>query len=128
MARYSKSAGAFQVTWTDGIIEWYNGPEWDEVALQHFTTAEVQIEEAAKRLALWEDRTGEARDGINAQAMNDNGVVIMMLSHTVDYGVWLELIQNGRFAVIMRTLEEEAPRLIDNAIRRIKYARKGRNV
>lgn len=125
MARYSQKAGAFQVTWTDGIIEWYGGPEWDEEALAQFVVAETQLEEAARALAQWEDRSGEARDGLTAQAFNNNGVITMALYHTVEYGVWLELIQNGRFAVIMRALEQEAPRIIDNAVRRIKYARRG---
>ena len=125
MARYSKSA----IVWEDGIIEWFDGPEWDDVALQSFILAETQLEEAAKKNAIWQDRTGDARDGLTAQAWKDpRGSVMIALFHTVDYGVWLETIQNGRFAVIMRTLESEGARLIDNAIRRIKYARKGRMV
>lgn len=127
MARYSRSAGAFEVTIGDGIIEWFNGVDWDEVAEKSFITAETQLEDTAKNLAMWEDRTGEARDGLTAQAFNQGGHVYMNLFHTADHGIWLELIQSGRFAVIMRTLEQEAPRIIDNAIRRIKYARRGAN-
>lgn len=126
MARYSNSA----IVWEDGIIEWFDGPEWDEVAYQSFITAETQIEDEARRRAIWADRTGDARAGLNAQAQKDDnsGSIYLTLYHTVDYGIWLETIQNGRFSVIMDTLNAEGPRVIDNAIRRIKYARKGRVV
>lgn len=111
---------------TDGIIDWFNGPHWDKVAFESFLTAEVQLEEAARRNAIWEDRTGDARDGLNATTLSPrDGVVRLALSHTVEYGIWLELIQNGKFAVIMKTLEQEAPRIMENAMRRIRYARKG---
>lgn len=124
--KFSTKAGPYMINWTDGIIDWHNGPYWDEIAYRAFIEAETQLETAAQRLAPWEDRTGDARDGLTAQTIAPaDGVVQMVLFHTVDYGVWLELIQNGRFAVIMKTLEEEAPRIIRNAMARIRYARKG---
>ena len=124
--RYSQSFGAYQLDFTDGIIDWFNGPHWDDIAYQQFLVAEGQIEDAARDNAIWEDRTGDARDGLHAQTLKTrDGVVSMSLSHGVEYGIWLELIQNGRFAVIMKTLNEEAPRLIANTMRRIRYARKG---
>lgn len=124
--QFSTKGGPFMINWTDGIIDWLNGPYWDEVAYDAFTEAEVQLEEAARRNAEWEDRTGDARDGLTAQTLAPrDGNVSLLLFHTVEYGKWLELIQNGRFAVIMKTLEEEAPRIIRNTMRRIRYARKG---
>lgn len=114
------------ITATDGIIDWYNGPYWDDVAYASFLEAEVQLESKARDNAIWEDRTGDAREGLHATTLRPKpGEVSLMLSHGVEYGKWLELIQNGRFAVIEKTLAEEAPRIIRNAIRRIQYARKG---
>ena len=121
-------AGPYKFSDTDGIIDWYNGPHWDEVAYQSFLEAETQLENAARDNAIWEDRTGEARMGLTAETLKPyDGKVSMVLFHTVEYGIWLELIQNGRFAVLMKTLEEEGPRIIQNAMRRIYYARKGSN-
>lgn len=111
-------------TITDGIIEWFNGPEWDDLAFQEFLKAEDELEFEMKRNAPWVDRTGDARRGLTARASNDDGIITMTLSHTVDYGFWLEVIQNGRFAIIGPTLETEARRITYNAIRRIRYARK----
>ena len=118
--------GPYMITATDGIIDWYNGPYWDDVAHQAFLEAETQLEDKAKDNAIWEDRTGDARAGLNATTLKPvDGQVIMVLSHGVEYGKWLELIQGGRFGVIEKTLAEEAPRIIRNAMRRIQYARKG---
>ena len=116
-----------KVLWDDGMIVWFNGPEWDQVAADHFATAELQLEQSAKDNAPWADRTGDARRGITAKSSHSNGDITMTLFHTVDYGLWLEVIQNGAFATIMPTIERDGPRLIYNAIRRIRHARKGQN-
>jgi hypothetical protein len=61
--------------------------------------------EYAKANAPWTDRTGNARNGLDVAVENDGNALIMELFHTVDYGLWLEVIQNGRFAIIMPTLQ-----------------------
>lgn len=111
----------------DGIIVWFDGPEWDEVALEAFQEAQNEVADTARGLAPWEDRTGDARAGLTALAVNDHGDVVLTLFHTVEYGLWLEVIQNGRFASIMPTLEREAPGIIDRTIRKINGAREGVN-
>lgn len=92
----------------DGQAAWYSGPEWDHVALAAAAAFASGVEERARSNAIWEDRTGDARAGLKAEASESLGVIYLELAHTVEYGQWLEVIQNGRFAVIMRTLEEEA--------------------
>lgn len=117
-----------KIHWEDGIIEWFDGPEWDAVAEDEFNKAASQLEAEARNNAIWDDRTGNARAGLNAQVTNEEHAVSLALAHGVDYGFWLEVIQNGRFAIIMPTLEAHARRITYNAIRRIRYARKGRQV
>ena len=109
----------------DNIIKWYDGPEWDDVAMQEFETAESQLEETMRANAEWVDRTGAARAGLTARATQEPGIVTMTLEHTVSYGYWLEVIQNGRFAILGPTMETHGRRLTYNAWRRIKNARKG---
>lgn len=67
------------------------------------------IEAYAKANAPWADRTGAARAGLTTQVYSQGDEVILELAHSVDYGQWLELIQDGRFAVIMPTLEKLGP-------------------
>jgi hypothetical protein len=107
----------------DTIIEWYDGPEWDDVAYEEFQTASVQLEEQMKTDAVWQDRSGDARGALTATAGEDDGVVSITLEHGVDYGYWLEVIQNGRFAILGPTMERHGRRITYNAWRRIKYAR-----
>jgi hypothetical protein len=72
-----------------------------------------QIEEDAQSSAPWADRTGLARASLSAEVVDNGDEVGITLSHGVDYGYWLEVINNGEFAVIMPTLERWAPAVFD---------------
>jgi len=111
----------------DGILAWFEGPEWDEVALKAFKEAETQILNTAQTYAPWADRTGDARAGLSTQVNEVDGQITLELFHTVDYGLWLETIQNGRFATIMPTLESYAPYAFSKAEAAIRAARRGRS-
>lgn len=74
-----------------------------------------EIEAYARFNAPWTDQTGAARDGLTATVRVEGGQVILELSHTVEYGIWLELIQNGAYAIIMPTLEVLGPKVIQDA-------------
>lgn len=63
----------------------------------------------AKEQAPWEDRTGDARAGLDTDVSWEGDEVVWSMFHSVPYGIWLETIQNGRFSVIMPTLELFAP-------------------
>lgn len=74
-----------------------------------------RIEAYAKENAPWDDRTGDARAGLITSVEEDGGFIILELAHTVDYGVWLETIEDGSFAIIMPTLEALGPEVIREA-------------
>ena len=59
----------------------------------------------AKANAPWQDRTGDARRGLDVGVESDGDSIILQLYHTVDYGLWLEVIENGQYAIIMPTLQ-----------------------
>lgn len=64
------------------------------------------LEAYAKDEASWTDRTGNARQGLHTfieELAQDT--VALYLSHGVEYGKYLELRWQGRFAIIMPTLE-----------------------
>lgn len=69
----------------------------------------TEMQNQAKTDAPWTDRTGNARTGIFGTSEADFAarVVTIFLSHgaIVDYGIWLELANSGKYAVIMRTME-----------------------
>jgi len=78
----------------------------------------ARIEAAAKASATWTDRTGNARQGLTGKAVKTATGVILYLFHSAVYGVWLEVKNAGRFAVILRSLEAHYSPLMD-AIRRL---------
>lgn len=76
-------------------------------AIAQYTATQMQND--AKANASWTDRTGNARTGLFGTSEADfaEKVVTIYLSHgaVIDYGVWLELANSGRYAVIMRTMQ-----------------------
>jgi len=72
-----------------------------------------QMVEDAKQNAPWQDNTGSAREGLDADLDNSDNVYTVTLFHTVDYGQWLETIQSGRFAIILPTIEKWAPQMLN---------------
>lgn len=72
-----------------------------------------QILDYAQTNAPWEDRTGDARRLLDVDVSQDSEAIIIQLYHQVDYGLWLEVIQSGRFAIIMPTLQRFAGEAFD---------------
>lgn len=71
-----------------------------------------QLETYAKENANWVDRTGNARQALYAVAVNvAPGTAIIYLVHGMEYGVFLELKYQGRYAIIARTLAYFHPKI-----------------
>lgn len=103
-------ASGFEVT-EDSLTQQLqiSGPEMTQ-SVQDILLDEAEfVRNYAQESAPWADRTGSARDGLDVDVYEENGSVYLALFHTVDYGLWLEVIQSGKFAVIMPTLEALAP-------------------
>lgn len=69
----------------------------------------AEIESDAKVNVPWEDRTTNARQTLFSVVDSETGRTTIYLSHGVDYGVMLELRYQGRYAIIMPTLEKFYP-------------------
>jgi hypothetical protein len=64
------------------------------------------IEAYAKANAPWTDQTGNARQALFTLVEDlSRDVVALYLSHGVEYGIWLELKNSGKYAVILPALE-----------------------
>lgn len=61
--------------------------------------------------APWEDQTGDARAELDVDVSRDGDVIVWEMFHGVDYGLYLETRWNGKFAIIMPTLEMFAPQI-----------------
>ena len=67
----------------------------------------------AKENAPWEDDTGNARANLQAHVVHGNGRSVIWFGHGrgVPYGIWLEIMQNGRFAIVLPTVLKFAPKV-----------------
>ena len=67
-----------------------------------------EAENTARANRRWTDQTGQAAQGLKGTAEKQHGGVRMVLAHTVQHGVYLELAHGRRFAIIEETLRQQA--------------------
>ena len=78
-----------------------------------------EIENYMKANAPWTDRTGNARQALYTEVNHVTGVMVeIILAGGVEYMIFLELRNAGRFAIINPSLDYFAPR-IWNDVRRM---------
>lgn len=65
----------------------------------------INLRSNAQTNAKWTDRTGSARQRLNAYVSATANGYRITLAHGVDYGIWLELAHEKRFAIIPQTIE-----------------------
>lgn len=70
--------------------------------------------------AKWTDRTGAARNGLNAKVDVKGDTIAIILYHTVPYGIWLEVRWGGRYAIIKPGMAYAGP-IWMYAIRRLVF-------
>jgi hypothetical protein len=64
------------------------------------------FEAYAKENAPWQDQTANARQSLHSFIEELSGdTVRLYLSHGVEYGVWLEVRWQGKYAIIWPTIE-----------------------
>ena len=64
-----------------------------------------QLQTDAQVNAKWQNRTGEARRRLNGSYEPVVNGYKLVLAHGVDYGIWLELAHEKRYAIIMQVIE-----------------------
>jgi hypothetical protein len=76
--------------------------------------------------ARWTDRTTNARNGLFATVDElDRNSWMMILSHSVSYGIWLEVANSGQYAIVRPGLlraNRELMRLLSRLFERMEKA------
>ncbi len=71
-----------------------------------------EINNWMKENAPWTDRTGNARQTLYTEVQDVvNEMVTIIMSHGVNYGIYLELKNAGRFAIVNPALDHFAPKI-----------------
>lgn len=58
-----------------------------------------------KTSAPWNDRTTNARNGLFGEVVIGENEYTFALSHGIEYGVFLELANNGKYAIVKPTAD-----------------------
>lgn len=68
-------------------------------------TVAKDMEAYAKTNRPWTDQTGDARNRLHGDSQNLGSKVRCSISHGVDYGIYLELCNEGKYAILEETVE-----------------------
>ncbi len=115
-------------------ITWQVPPSraWADLADAYVTAIHKGVRAIAQRWAPeianwmkdgapWTDRTGNARQTLyTAVEEVVNQMVTIILSHGVYYGIFLELRNAGRFAIVNPALDHFAPLIWDDVVRMLR--------
>lgn len=77
-------------------------------------SAAKAMETYAKNNASWTDRTGNARQRLAGSTRWEESALIAAISHNVDYGMWLELCHEKKYAILEEALNSQAQNLLDS--------------
>ena len=86
-------------------------------------TAAKNLEGDAKEQAKWTDRTGTARQRLQGYTYRTSTGWRIVLAHGVDYGIWLELANEKRFAIVGPLIDLASPYILkdfENLMSKIK--------
>lgn len=54
----------------------------------------------------WKDRTSNARQGLRGSAKREDKKITVRFSHGVSYGIYLEKMQAGKYAIVKPTINK----------------------
>lgn len=109
------SGGFFSLVWGDDSLMQAIREGDEKVKAKVMAVMEYQapaVEAHAKNTAPWTDRTGNARQGLRAEAFDEGTNVGIVLYHQAPYGIWLEVKNSGEYAVINPTIEVMGPQVM----------------
>lgn len=75
-------------------------------------SAAKAMEKYAKTNARWTDRTTNARQRLQGSTRWEESALIAAISHNVDYGMWLELCNSKKYAILEEALNSQAEQLL----------------
>ena len=85
------------------------------VVLLYAGTKATVIESDMKVKRPWGDDTNAAKDRLNVSVSQPNpNIIRMTLAHGVNYGIWLELANEKKYAIIAPTVNKFAPEIVED--------------
>lgn len=72
-----------------------------------------EMEAYAKSNRPWQDRTGKARQTLKGEKKNMGTSVRCEISHGVDYGIYLEMCNERKYAILEPTVKAIGPKAVN---------------
>lgn len=82
-----------------------------------------KFENYAKLNRPWRDRTGHARQRLVGWVETLPTKTKIYIGHGVNYGIWLELAHERRFAILKRTVDAMSKEVLDGYKELLRYIR-----
>lgn len=79
--------------------------ELDDNVNRALTDVAIDIQGYGQQYHVWQNRTFAAEQSLAADVVTNGHIHTLTFSHGVYYGIYLETMQGGRFAIIMPTLQ-----------------------
>ena len=74
--------------------------------------AALTLQNYAREHRPWTDRTGHARQRLTGSVARVSQGYQIILAHGVDYGKWLELAHEKKYAIIQPTIQAKSPEVL----------------
>lgn len=74
--------------------------------------AAITLQNYAREHRPWTDRTGHARQRLTGSVARVAQGYQIILAHGVDYGKWLELAHEKKYAIIQPTIQAKSPEVL----------------
>ena len=95
-----------------------------QVAFRMFATEGAKkFENYAKQNRPWTDRTGQARQRLTGWVEMFSDKIRIHIGHGVDYGIYLELANQRRFAILQKTVNAMSPEILEGFSELTRYIR-----
>lgn len=95
------------------LLEGLNSMAKKQVALRTYVeTVAKDFESYAKENRPWTDRTSRARQGLTGYVESTAIGYRIYIAHTVDYGIWLEMAHEKKYAILEPTVRLKGPKAI----------------
>ena len=72
----------------------------------YLNTTERKLDNYAKKNAPWKNRSGRARLGLHSYTEKTPFGYRLIIAHGVDYGIWLELAHEKKYAILNETIQQ----------------------
>ena len=78
-------------------------------------TDALVLQSYAQEHRPWTDRTGHARQRLKGTVNHpDPNTWELTLAHGVDYGIWLEMAHEKKYAIIQPTIQAKSPEIMNS--------------